>query len=101
MWITLWCITVAVLLLIIVCIGARLLGGLYGNVPSDVINVYQPPGTDFYITFKSPRMRGRFIFPRQGSNCNLGLCIRVPYARNQGPLCETLLLLHVCKAAKL
>jgi hypothetical protein len=34
--------------------------GLYGNVPSDVINVYQPPGTDFYITFKSPRMRGHF-----------------------------------------
>jgi hypothetical protein len=33
---------------------------LYGNVPSDVINVYQPPGTDSYITFKSPRMRGRF-----------------------------------------
>jgi hypothetical protein len=33
---------------------------LYGNVPSDVINVYQPPRTDFYITFKSPRMRGRF-----------------------------------------
>jgi hypothetical protein len=40
---------------------------LYGNVPSDVINVYQPPGTDLDITFKSPRMRGRFmcvlIFP--------------------------------------
>jgi hypothetical protein len=36
---------------------------LCGNVPADVINVYQPPGTDFYITFKSPRMRGRFIFP--------------------------------------
>jgi hypothetical protein len=33
---------------------------LYGNVPSDVINVYQPPGTNVYITFKSPWMRGRF-----------------------------------------
>jgi hypothetical protein len=41
------------------------------------------------------------VFPRQGLNCSLGLCIRVPYARNQGPLCETLLLFHVCKAAKL
>jgi hypothetical protein len=67
MWITLWCITIAVLLLIIVCIGARLLGGLYGNVPSDVINVYQPPGTDFYITFKSPWMRGRFKDPLEAS----------------------------------
>ena len=40
--------------------SVRLLGGLYGDVPSDVINVYQPPGTDICITFKSPLMRGRF-----------------------------------------
>ena len=33
---------------------------MYGDVPSDVINVYQPPGTDICITFKSPLMRGRF-----------------------------------------
>ena len=38
----------------------HLLGGLYGDVPSDVINVYQPPGTDIYVTFKSPLMRLRF-----------------------------------------
>ena len=40
--------------------SVHLLGGLYGDVPSDVINVYQPPGTDIGITFKSPLMRGRF-----------------------------------------
>jgi len=40
--------------------SVHLLGGLYGDVPSDVINVYQPPGTDICITFKSPLMRGRF-----------------------------------------
>jgi hypothetical protein len=39
------------------------------------------------------------VSPRQGPNCNLGLCIRVPYARNRGPLCETLLLFQVCKAS--
>ena len=33
---------------------------MYGDVPSDVINVYQPPETDICITFKSPLMRGRF-----------------------------------------
>src|SRR6185436_9964595 len=38
----------------------HLLGGLYGDVPSDVINVYQPPGTDICITFKSSLMRGCF-----------------------------------------
>ena len=37
------------------------LGGLYGDVPSDVINVYQPSGTDICITFKSSLMRGCFI----------------------------------------
>jgi hypothetical protein len=41
------------------------------------------------------------VFPRQGPNCNLVLGIRVPYVRNQGPLSETLLLFHVCKAANL
>ena len=30
------------------------------HVPSDVINVYQPPVTDICITFKSPLMRGCF-----------------------------------------
>jgi len=40
--------------------SVHLLGGLYGDVPSDVINVYQPPGTDICITFKSPLMRGCF-----------------------------------------
>ena len=39
--------------------SVRLLGG-FGDVPSDVINVYQPPGTDICITFKSPLMRGHF-----------------------------------------
>ena len=40
--------------------SVHLLGGLYGDVPSDVINVYQPPETDICITFKSSLMRGRF-----------------------------------------
>ena len=41
--------------------SVHLLGGLYGDVPSDVINVYQPPGTDICITFKSSLMRERFM----------------------------------------
>ena len=40
--------------------SVHLLGRLYGDVPSDVINVYQPPGIDICITFKSSLMRGRF-----------------------------------------
>ena len=40
--------------------SVHLLGGLYGDIPSDVINVYQPPETDICITFKSPLMRRRF-----------------------------------------
>ena len=40
--------------------SVQLLGGLYGDVPFDVINVYQPPGTDICITFKSSLMSERF-----------------------------------------
>ena len=51
MWVVLWCITVPFYFLLSFVSSVRLLGGLYGDVPSDVINVYQPPGTDIYITF--------------------------------------------------
>ena len=39
--------------------SVHLLGGLYSDVPSDVINVYQPPRTDICNIFKSSLMRGR------------------------------------------
>jgi len=42
--------------------SVHLLGGLYSDVSSDVINVYRPPGTDICVTFKSPLMRGRFTY---------------------------------------
>jgi len=38
MWVAVWCYVVAWLLFIIICMSV-LLGGLYGNEPSDVINV--------------------------------------------------------------
>ena len=43
MWVVLWCITVAFYFLLLSVSSVHLLGGLYGDVPSDVINVYQPP----------------------------------------------------------
>ena len=39
MWVVLWCITVAFYFLLLSVSSVHLLGGLYGDVPSDVINV--------------------------------------------------------------
>ena len=60
MWVVLWCITVVFYFLLLSVSSVHLLGGLYCDVPSDIINVYQPPGIDICNTFKSSLMRGRF-----------------------------------------
>ena len=46
--------------------SVHLFGGLYGDVPSDVINVYQPP------EYNGQFMRGHFIFAVYISGSTLG-----------------------------